>query len=69
MEFVALSPDHSAEASIPLLFGLLAHPSAALETKLRFVLTFSALNMQKMDLFKFYKHSCECGFYPHLRDR
>lgn len=68
MEFVAMCPEHTAEASVPLHFGLLAHPSAVLETELRFVLTFSALNMQKMNLFKFYKHSCECGFYPHLRD-
>lgn len=68
MEFVALCPEHTAEASVPRLFGLLAHPSAVLETKLRFVMTFSALNMQKMDLFKFCKHSCDCGFYPHLRD-
>lgn len=38
-----LGPEHTAEASVPPLFGLLAHPSAVLETKLRFVLTFSAL--------------------------
>lgn len=69
MEFVAMCPEHTAEASVPLHFRLLAHPSAVLETELRFVLTFSTLNMQKMNLFKFYKLSCECGFYPHLRDR
>lgn len=36
MEFVALCPEHTAEASVPLLSGLLAHPSSRNQSEIYF---------------------------------